>query len=210
MSPGQNFLPNLTDEEEAAGISVSMALVSRAARPQPPAPHSTQRRAHRSSGEAQPTALEVQTAQSHKLFAQSHLKGASHAPGELQATIPYGMDSLLPCCAGGTTLQFTTCLESGWPLVLTPYSAAGGQGTVEHIPSSSSAQEQQLCSDALKPGANPTSFLKNNPPFLVCQLPSPHPLCLQPSQGTTRDKGHQRHRQSLKWQTCIVSPWGST
>lgn len=210
MSPGQNSLPNLTDEEEAAGISVSMAPLPQAAWPQPPAPQSTQGRAHGSSGEAQPTALEAQTAQSHKLFAQSHLKGASHAPGELQATIPYNTDPLLPCCAGGTTLQFTTCLESGWPLVLIPYSAAGGQGTVEHIPSSSSAQEHQLCSDALKPGANPTSFLKNNPPFLVCQLPSPHPLCLQPTQGTTRDKGQQRHRQSLKRQTCIVSPWGST
>lgn len=118
MSPGQNSLPNLTDEEEAAGISVSMALVPWAAQPQPPAPQNTQGRAHRSSGEAQPTALEAQTAQSHKLFAQSHLKGASRTPGELQATIPYGMDSLLLCCAGGTTLQFITCLESGWPLVL--------------------------------------------------------------------------------------------
>lgn len=180
-SPGQNFLPNLTDEEVAAGISVSVAPLPQAARPQPPAPQNTQGRAHGSSGEAQPTALEVQTAQSHKLFAQSHLKGASHAHSELQATIPYNMDSLLPCCDGGTTLQLTTCLESGWPLVLISHPAAGGQGAIEHIPSSSSVQEQQLCSDALKPGANPTSFLKNNHPFLVCQLPSPHPLCLQPT-----------------------------
>lgn len=146
MSPGQNSLPNLTDEEKAAGISVSMALVPWAARPQPTAPQSTQGRAHGSSGEAQPTALEAQTAQSHKLFAQSHLKGASHAPGELQATIPYDMDSLLPCCAGGTTLQFTTCLESGWPLVLTHTQLLGDRGlrsTSHHHPlrkSSSSAQ----------------------------------------------------------------------
>lgn len=81
--------------------------------------------------------------------------------------------------------------RSWWPPVLIPYSAAGGRRRVEQIPASSSVQKQRLCSDALKLGANPTSFLKNNHLFLGCLLPSPHPLCLQPTLGRTVDEGRK-------------------
>lgn len=100
VSPGQNFLPKLSDE-----ISVSMAPVPGTAQPQPQgAPKGG---LMDPLGRLNQGALEVLTAQSHQVFALSHLKGD---PGELQTIVPRSTGSLLPCCDRGTALQFITSL----------------------------------------------------------------------------------------------------
>lgn len=129
-------------------------------------------------------------------FVQSHLKGASHAYSELQTlgSSQHWLALAMLWQRYNNLVHHHRLLSAilRWLLVLITYSVDEGRKSVEQIPSSSSGQEQQLCLDALKLGANPTYSLKNNHLFLGCWLPSPHPLCLQPALGKTVDEGGKK------------------
>lgn len=129
VSPGQNSLPNLSDEELAAEISVSLAPVPWTA--QPPAPGCTQGRALGSSGEAQPRSSGSSNSSKPPAFCTVTSQRSLTHPVSSKPPFPA---ALVHSCCAVTEAQLSSspppaprcCPQSGWPLLLTPSSAAGG------------------------------------------------------------------------------------
>lgn len=169
VSPGQNFPPKLT-EELAAEISVLQGQHS-------PRVHSregtwilwggsinTSGRSHSSEPQAVCT-VTSQRSLTHPVRAKPPLHPA--LMGSCRAVMGTQLSSSSPPVHG-------CCLESGWPLVLTPSSAAGAEGCGAHPITILCATAATLLR-SLK-ARSKSYFLKNSHLFLVCQLPPPHPL----------------------------------
>lgn len=196
MSLGQSFLPNLTEEELAAEISVSMAPAPGSAQPAPSP------RVH--SGEGTWILWGCSANSSGRSNSSKPRDFCTLTSQRCQGTVPYSPNSLLPCCDGGTALQFISAVPSQagpWPSPHPQLLGAEGCGAHPTIILCARAATLLRC---LKARGKSPFFPDTQPPFPCVPTPITPSSVTAAHPGTAMHKGNRD--TTLKWQTCMVSP----